>query len=620
MNSLKFTIKQLCAAAILFALPLLTFAQDAYVNSSGICAGTPCFTTISAAVAAATPGDVVEVEDGTYNENVAIDKSLTLQSANGYMSTTIQGSDVALGTITLPAGSSDITIDGFTIIGYDGASAGLEKAAVYLQSTQTNITIQNNEIVADGEAGLLSEYNAAIDNIVIDNNTFSGKTFVGTTPAGCGFGTQFTELNVPRQLVVMGGGGGVTNSMNVTFTNNDITGSAGAPKPGCNPPYDYQGNTLVTLDIINATITGNNFAGSTGRFAAALRARGTNTTISGNNFDGANLAPVAAYVFTDGNALDGATPGTLNGVLNANTFTPAGSISGTGIYPCNPSDPPAPWQSADIGNSGSAGNDASFDGCEGAFSVSGGGNNAASSNTDNVSFVYQTICGDGAITAKIENLTPNGYAGLMVRQDDAAGAMQASIFSDLSNVLRVESRSSMNAPKQVYGFFKPFSTWLKLERQGNWVFMYTSNDGVNFLYVHAVFIPFQECVDLGLASFTYQPGQQTTATFSNVSISGGAAPAAALPEASPIAEQQSNIRLYPNPATSQVKLELGNILITDTEATLRNQMGQIINRTIIQAGESYTEWDVSNLAEGVYFIEIQREGEQPEILRFVKSR
>ncbi|NBC07387.1 MAG: hypothetical protein GVY26_09360, partial [Bacteroidetes bacterium] len=495
-----------------------SFDKGAY--SSG---GNIVFASLQDAIDAASSGDDIIVLDGTYNENININKPLTLESINGASSTSIVGSDVALGTVTLPSGSSGITIDGFTIVGYDGANPGLEKAAVYLQGAQTNITIQNNEIVADGEAGLLSEFNAAIDNIVIDNNIFSGKTFVGTTPGDCGFSNQFTAANVPRQLVVMGGGSGVSNSTNVTFTNNQVTGTAGAPKPGCNPPFDYQGNTLVTLDIINASITGNSFSGSTGRFAAALRARGTNTTISGNTFDGSNIAPVAAYVFTDSDALVGATPGTLNGVLSANTFTPAGVISGTSIFPCGSSAPPAPWQSADIGSSGTAGNDASFDSCEGEFAVSGGGNNAISSTTDNVSFVYQSICGNGMITAKVESITPNGYGGLMIREATAAGSKQVSIFSNLTNVLRHESRKTANAAKTVQSHYRPFPFWLRLQRMGDWVFAYYSTTGTSFNYVHAVYAPMDNCVEIGLASFTYLPNAQTEAVFSNVSVSGSAA-------------------------------------------------------------------------------------------------
>lgn len=315
-------------------------AQDAYVNPSGTCGGgTPCFTTISAAVAAATPGDVIQVEDGTYNENVTIDKALTLQSENGRATTTIQGSDGGpTGTIFITGGASGVTINGFTVVGYDGASPGIEEAAIYFDGAITNTSILNNEVVADGEAGLLTEFGAAINNIIIDNNIFSGQTFVGATPGDCGFSNQFTVANVPRQLVAISG----NNAMNVDFTNNMIIGTAGAPKPGCNSPVDYQGNTLATIDVINANITGNTFSGTTGRFATMLRARGTNTTISGNTFDGTNLGPVAGYLFTDADALDGATPSDLEGVIASNTFVPEAFVSGNSLVVCSLPDAPVP--------------------------------------------------------------------------------------------------------------------------------------------------------------------------------------------------------------------------------------------------------------------------------------
>ncbi|MCB9288837.1 MAG: hypothetical protein H6560_16130 [Lewinellaceae bacterium] len=328
----------------LFLLSVNNYAQDRYVNPTGTCAGgTPCHMTISEAVTAATAGDVIEVEDGTYAENVIIDKALTLQSANGRSVTTIAGSDSGpLGTIQIASGTSGVTIDGFTIVGYDNVAIGaIEYAAVYLRGAVANTKIINNEIVANGESGLLSEYNAAIDNILIDNNVFSGITYdpalTGGEPGGCGFAAQFSNPNenVPRQLVVMGGGGGVTNSMNVTFTNNQVIGTAGGAKPGCTS-LNEQGNTLVTIDVINATITGNSFTGTTARYASMLRTRGANTTISGNSFDGSNIGEVVAYVCIDANALDGATPNSLAGVQAANTFDPESFVIDLCIYKCDP--------------------------------------------------------------------------------------------------------------------------------------------------------------------------------------------------------------------------------------------------------------------------------------------
>lgn len=272
---------------------------DVYTTAVGNDAnnGTPStpYLTIQAAVDAANDGDTVYVDAGYYNENVSINKELTLLGAGKTLST-IDGDNAASGSgaIFLPSGGSNIQIgamgQGFHVIGLDGPS-GIEKAAIYLQGAQTNITIIDNEIEARGDAALMGEYNAANDNVVIDNNHFTGQTFNGANPAGVGFSAQFSLPNVPRQAVVFGGGSSTTNTQNFTFTNNEVstvTGGQSITDNSGNPiaPTD-QGNMMVTLDVIGTNlIQGNTFNGTTVSYRAALRTRGTGYTIDYNIFDG----------------------------------------------------------------------------------------------------------------------------------------------------------------------------------------------------------------------------------------------------------------------------------------------------------------------------------------------
>lgn len=288
------------------------------------------FLTIQAAINAASAGDTIMVDAGTYNENVNINKALTLLGA-GAGATVVDGSSSGsgLGTFHLPSGSSNIQIgatgQGFHILGLDGP-AGIEKAAIYLQGTQSNITIIDNEIEARGDAALMGEYNASNNNIVIDNNLISGQTFNGANPAGVGSGAQFTLLNVPRQAVVFGGGGGTTNTMNFTFTNNVISATTGGQSitdNSGNPiaPTD-QGNMLVTLDLIGTNvISGNTFSGTTVSWYAALRTRGTGYTIEDNLFNGSYLVGMAS----GSNAVDATLNywGDVSGPYNA-TNNPCG--------------------------------------------------------------------------------------------------------------------------------------------------------------------------------------------------------------------------------------------------------------------------------------------------------
>lgn len=295
----------------------------------------------------------------------------------------------------------------------------------------------------------------------------------------------------------------------------------------------------------------------------------------------------------------------------------AGEGCGGGPPPAG--DLPAPWMTVDVG--GAECNAYDYDEGTAEFFISGCGNNAfPGSTSDNVAFGAQYLCGDVEIVAKVESVTPNGYGGLMMRDPESASGKQVSIFSNLTNVLRHESRAVAGAPKTVNSFYKPSPIWLKLTRQGSWVFAYYSTTGMNFQYVHAVWVPFGECVEVGMAAFTYNVGQVATATFSNVSVSGGfGEPTVEAPGIGAASMDRQQTTLFPNPAQSQVTIEFAPHATLPTYLNLRNELGQLVEQRQLEPDAFRTEWAVSDLANGVYFIEISRDGEVPQILRFVKT-
>lgn len=287
-------------------------------------------TTIQSAIAAANPGDIIECAAGTYNENVLINKNnITLRSVAGRSMTTIAGtfSGGNNASLAIADNTNGVTVggqnQGFTIIGFDGTGS-LEAAALYLLGAHTNIRIEGNEIVANGDHGLLANYNAAIDGIYIKDNIFSGKTFMGAEPGGCGFSTQFDPgNNVPRQLVTLGGGAGVTNSKNVYFTNNQVIGITGGYN---STDMCEQGNQLVTIDVIGSYINNNVFNGTTSRGSHSFRGRGPFTNVSCNTFESDNLSSSSRHIFFGSSTpLVGATPSTLSGVATQNSFPDGGA-------------------------------------------------------------------------------------------------------------------------------------------------------------------------------------------------------------------------------------------------------------------------------------------------------
>lgn|GEM_PF-3432479 len=286
-------------------------------------------------VTTALADGTVNVAPGTYVENVAINKNLSLLSVGGRSVTTIEGiSGVgSLGAVVVSNNTTGVQIGdtgkGFKIIGIDNNAPGLENAAVYFQGGHNGATMRDNEIEAKGDAGLLTEFGMTLSGFVVDGNTFSGKTFIGPNPAGDGFGAQFVLANVPRQLVAFGNGGGADTSSatNITFTNNIMSGTTGGisltDNSGASVAAHGQGNTQVTLDVSSSTISGNTFTGDTARFATSLRARRPGTTISGNTFESDGLTATTGHVFV-ANSLQ-----TLAQIASANTFDKAVFVTGS---------------------------------------------------------------------------------------------------------------------------------------------------------------------------------------------------------------------------------------------------------------------------------------------------
>ncbi|MCG8328614.1 MAG: T9SS type A sorting domain-containing protein [Chitinophagales bacterium] len=293
------------------------------------------------------------------------------------------------------------------------------------------------------------------------------------------------------------------------------------------------------------------------------------------------------------------------------------------------------WSGSDIGNV-TMGNDYELELCNGEdeISVTGSGNNATSFTTDNVAFAHQTLCGDGSITAKVENVTPNGYGGLMIRETTDAGSKQASIFSNLTNILRHEVRNIANGAKQVNSFYKPAPYWLRLDRQGDWVFAYYSTTGVTFQYVHAVYLPMQQCVEIGLASFTHLPYGQTEATFSNVETTGDSGVFSAdngQDEMTKLLKKKehnnfklvefentnSELALYPNPTTGLFTLELEAPVQKTAIAKIIDSYGKEIERQELQPGVYRQEWNTAGWPAGTYLLHLYIDGEQPIMKSFV---
>jgi parallel beta-helix repeat protein len=146
------------------------------------------YTTIQAAIDAASPGDVINVAAGTYTENIIIDKALTLNGAQSGVDPrpsvsslrTIGGANesiivAAISLIVVEIQADGVTIDGFQIT----QSGGSGKAdAVKAITSRSNIEFKNNIVANVTDEGIQLE---AGNNYSIHNNFISNPIGDGIT-------------------------------------------------------------------------------------------------------------------------------------------------------------------------------------------------------------------------------------------------------------------------------------------------------------------------------------------------------------------------------------------------------------------------------------------------------
>lgn len=125
------------------------------------------YNSIQSAINAANESDNIYVSSGTYNENIIIDKSISLISTNGASNTIINSNSDSQYTIKITA--ENVVISGFKVQNILGKSK--EFGCIWLDFT-TGCQISNS-IIREGKTGIYlisSSYNTINGNTVEDNN------------------------------------------------------------------------------------------------------------------------------------------------------------------------------------------------------------------------------------------------------------------------------------------------------------------------------------------------------------------------------------------------------------------------------------------------------------------
>lgn len=103
-----------------------------------------------------------------------------------------------------------------------------------------------------------------------------------------------------------------------------------------------------------------------------------------------------------------------------------------------------PWNDTTIG---SATGSAIYDDCQmDTVSISSDGFVSVFTTADSQHVVYQTLCGNGEITARVFGMAPSqsGFAGVFIRESLAPGARKAAILTQLNNQIIRQHRLTTN--------------------------------------------------------------------------------------------------------------------------------------------------------------------------------
>jgi regulation of enolase protein 1 (concanavalin A-like superfamily) len=297
--------------------------------------------------------------------------------------------------------------------------------------------------------------------------------------------------------------------------------------------------TVTALTDANCTAQAGDRTGSalvTVNTAPAITAQPQSQTVN----EGANVtfsvtasgtAPFAYQWRKGGVDISGATASTLN--LTAVTTNDAGSYDVVVNNSCGSATSaaatltvtvntlPAPWQTMDIGAVGIAG---SATHSSGTYTVKGSGTGITGT-SDQFRYVYQTMSGDGSITARLTSQsgsTTASLAGVMIREATTTGSTFAGVWrrgsgnNNMRAVRRTSTGGSITSTSS--SSQTPPNCWVRITRTGSSFAMQRSSNGTSWTTINTSTITMATDITVGILVTSGSNTVLDTDVFDNVTV------------------------------------------------------------------------------------------------------
>jgi len=185
------------------------------------------------------------------------------------------------------------------------------------------------------------------------------------------------------------------------------------------------------------------------------------------------------------------------------------------------SNAPSPWSNQDIGAVGATGSSTRTTNPNGTVTFTVKGSGADIWNTaDAFQFNYQSLNGNGMITARVVSQTPTdpwAKAGVMIRESLTPSSTYAFVDVTPSHGTAFERRTATGDQSvHTLGPLAAVPYWVRLTRNGNTFSAYASADGTTWTLIGQATISMAANVFVGLAVTSHHAGVLSTATFDHV--------------------------------------------------------------------------------------------------------